>query len=175
MKRVFFLFLALASATSACKPNNEKTTANATSAPAPFATRFDISLDKKIIHVQIALTELEIQNGLMRRSSLDENEGMLFVFPKNEKRSFWMKNVPINLAVGYFSENGKLDEIKKMLAFDTASVPSRSNQIRFVLEMNEGWFEKNDTEIGAQLDLAALETAINARGFRAKNFLPQKN
>ncbi|MDR2429758.1 MAG: DUF192 domain-containing protein [Puniceicoccales bacterium] len=139
---------------------------------ANFATRFPVNLGGKTFRLQIALTELEIKNGLMGRRALAPDEGMLFVFPDNARREFWMRNVPINLALGYFTADGHLDEIRPLIAENPETIPSRSTAIRYVLELSENAFAANALGTGAQLDLAAVRSAIHQRGFRPDAYLP---
>ncbi|MDR1497955.1 MAG: DUF192 domain-containing protein [Puniceicoccales bacterium] len=137
---------------------------------ADFSERFPITLGGKVINVQIALTELETTGGLMHRTTLAPDEGMLFVFAELNRRNFWMHNVPINLSLGYFTKDGRLDEIKMLFAKDQENVPSRSGAVRFVLELREGWFAENKIGRGAQLDIAAIRKAVRARGFDPEHY-----
>ncbi|MDR2982135.1 MAG: DUF192 domain-containing protein [Puniceicoccales bacterium] len=176
LQAYYRLFLFAAVFVVGCKPSSEKTYADAHApvATVTFEHRFPIQFGGKEIHVQLALTELEKARGLMGRTSLQENEGMFFVFPSNQERSFWMRDVPINISLGYLTEDGKLDEIKALYANDPSSVPSRSREIRYVLEMPEGWFEKAGIKPGAQIDIEAVRAGITARGFKPGSFLPEK-
>jgi uncharacterized membrane protein (UPF0127 family) len=106
----------------------------------------------------------------MGRNTLAPDEGMLFVFAQKERRYFWMCDVPINLSLGYFTADGHLDEIKALLSENPDTVPSRSGEIRFVLEMREGWFEANNVRPGATLKLSEIRDAVKARGFPPERF-----
>ena len=166
---LFFFLLSLA----ACEPQPAPRTSIGRNVG--IETRFPVTLDGKNIQVQIALTDLETQRGLMGRNTLAANEGMLFVFAESQQRFFWMRGVPINLALGYFTADGCLDEIKTLVAENPQEVPSRSNAIRFVLEMPEGWFEANNVRQGSMLDLGTVRAAMEARGFKPEQFLEQQN
>ncbi len=150
---------------------DQENTANSTSTSS-FDTRFAITFGGKETRLQVALTDLERTRGLMGRRALAPDEGMLFVFSSDEQRGFWMRNVPINISLGYLTADGRLDEIKALYAEDPSTVPSRSDRIRYVIELPEGWFEKNHITPGAQLDLPAVRAAISARGFSPEKFLP---
>lgn len=131
-------------------------------------TRFSITFNNgKTIRVRLALTEIERMRGLMGCRELGENEGMLFVYPTSEARAFWMKNVPIDLDIGYFDAAGTLLEVYAMRAHNTNSVYSKSNDVRFCLEMNRAWFEKNRMlpSDNVSLDLNSLRQALRERGF----------
>lgn len=132
-------------------------------------TRFPLRLNNgKTIRVRLALTDLERMRGLMGCRSLDEDEGMLFVYPTAEQRAFWMKNVPIDLDIGYFDSEGKLLEVYTMRAHDTTSVYSKSEDICFCLEMNRAWFKKNKAlpENNVFFDTEIIRRAMRKRGFQ---------
>lgn len=135
----------------------------------PAQTRFPIKFNNgKCIRARLALTDIERSRGLMGCRGLEADEGMLFVYRTSESRAFWMKNVPIDLDIGYFDAAGRLLEVHPLRANDTESVYSDSGEVRFCLEMNRGWFERNGMfpGNGLALDLPSLEAAVRARGFR---------
>ncbi len=114
-----------------------------------------ISLANKKIRAEIAETEAEHAQGLMFRTKLGPNEGMLFVFDDEDFRSFWMKNTLINLSIGYFDKNKKLVDIQEMKAMG----PTKESQLpgypskfpaKYALEMQEGWFKKHNVKIGSK-------------------------
>lgn len=171
MRRLLFPLLALALLGCAACDRDANPPVSSTPATS-FETRFSITFGGRETRLQIALTDLERTRGLMGRRALAPDEGMLFVFSSDEPRSFWMRNVPINISLGYLTADGRLDEIKALYAEDPSTIPSRSKRIRYVIELPEGWFEKNHISPGAQLDLPAVRSAIAARGFSPENFLP---
>ena len=69
----------------------------------------------------------------MFRNSIADNEGMLFVFEEGTEQRFWMKNTRIPLDIGYISTSGVLLEVHKAKPYDLSGVPSRSKDIKFVL------------------------------------------
>jgi len=151
-----------------CKPENSRN-------PPPvkhWETRFPIKLGGKTIRAQISVTELETSQGLTGRNALAADEGMLFVFTEARQRYFWMPGVPINDDLGYFTDNGRLDEIAHLQAENRNEVPSRSDAIRYVLEMRENWFKENNITPGAKLDFQSVRAALEQRGFRPENYLP---
>jgi uncharacterized membrane protein (UPF0127 family) len=104
------------------------------------------------IDVELAKTNEQQQRGLMYRKSLKDNDGMLFVFDREDYRTFWMKNTWIDLSIGYFDKNRILKEIIDMKATSSLEVapPSYPNRFpaQYALEMNKGWFSKNKIKIG---------------------------
>lgn len=136
----------------------------------PASHWFELTIDKKTVQVQLAVTRAEMSKGLMERKELQPNEGMLFVYRRPIQASFWMKNTPLPLDIGFFNPEGILLEVYRLFPYDETSVPSRSDQVQFALEMNQGWFSKNKVRRGALLDLEELREALRARGFDPVEF-----
>jgi uncharacterized protein len=115
----------------------------------------------KILNVEMAENEKQHAYGLMFREKLGQDEGMLFVFPDEQLRDFWMKNTLINLDIGYFDKSKKLIDIQQMKAVTSVlqtklpSYPSKG-PAQFALEMPEGWFSRNKFPVGTQLKSQAL-------------------
>lgn len=101
------------------------------------------------LETELALTEAQLQTGMMFRTNMAENAGMLFVFPWPHQTSFWMKNTIVPLSAAYIDPEGMILEIHSLKPHDTNSVFAASNRIQFVLEVNQGWFERHNVKIGA--------------------------
>lgn len=125
---------------------------------------FTLRLGERTVRVQIAARPEEVQRGLMYRQSLGRDDGMLFVFTRPQQMGFWMRNTTIPLDIGYFDPAGELREIYPLHPLDERSVTSRSRQLQFALEMNQGWFRENGVKPGAKLDLKAVAAALRERG-----------
>jgi len=97
--------------------------------------------------VEHADTEQLRNKGLMFRESLSYNTGMLFTFPNTAYRSFWMKNTYIPLSIAYLSESGRILNIESMKPLSDRDVNS-SGPAKYALEMNEGWFARNNIKPG---------------------------
>lgn len=95
------------------------------------------------IIAEVALQADELQAGLMFRTNMAENEGMLFVFPVPHRASFWMKNTVLPLSIGYIDSQGILREIHDMKPHDTNSIVASTDQVQYALEMNKGWFDRH--------------------------------
>lgn len=121
----------------------------------PFAKK-KITVGTKTFVVEVAESPQQHERGLMFRTKMGEEEGMLFIFRNEETRFFWMKNTLIDLSIGYFDKNGVLVDIKEMVSgkgiADTQlpSYPS-AKPAKYALEMNKGWFDKNKITIGTKL------------------------
>ncbi len=73
-----------------------------------------IKIGNKTITVEIADNHEKQAYGLMHRSSLNTDQGMLFIFSDEQVRSFWMKNTFVPLSIGYFDAQKKLIDIQDM-------------------------------------------------------------
>lgn len=106
--------------------------------------------DKKV-KIEIARTEAQRSYGLMNRTRLDENSGMLFIFQKEEKLSFWMKDTLIPLSIGFFDRNQRLVDVQEMVPLTEKNMTYISKKpALYALEMNKGWFIKNKIQIGSK-------------------------
>jgi uncharacterized membrane protein (UPF0127 family) len=85
---------------------------------------------------------------MMFRTNLAENAGMLFVFPQPFQASFWMMNCPLPLSAAYIDPDGVIQEIHKLEPHNTNSVVAASNNVQFVLETNQGWFNRHHVTTG---------------------------
>lgn len=161
----FFISLTLAGCSNAgpAGPEGERESL-------PHSHRFDLRVGDRVIQVQLAVTRAETTRGLMNRHEMAPDEGMLFVYPRPIQASFWMKNTPLPLDIGFFTPDGTLVEVYRMHPHDQTSVRSRSNRIQFALEMNQGWFSRNRVRPGAVLDLNVLREALTARGFEPQSY-----
>jgi uncharacterized membrane protein (UPF0127 family) len=130
---------------------------------------FTFHLGGHAIRLQIAVTKPEMERGLMERRRLGRDDGMLFVFPVPQQMNFWMHNTPTPLDVGFFDHAGRLEEVYQMQPFDESTTASRSSDLQFALEMNQGWFSDNGVKPGVQLDFTELDAALKARGFDPKD------
>ena len=102
------------------------------------------------ISAQFARTPDQREIGLMFRPALAANEGMLFAFETPIKQCFWMKNTLIPLAIAFVADDGSIVNIDSMKP-QTLDGHCSTKPVRFVLEMNEGWFAKRGIKAGSRL------------------------
>ncbi|MCF8715939.1 DUF192 domain-containing protein [Joostella atrarenae] len=96
------------------------------------------TLIKDGIDIEIADNEYERQTGLMYRSSMEEKQGMLFIFKNEEPRSFYMKNTEISLDIIYINSHLKIvSMVKNAHPMNESSLPSKL-PAQYVLELNGG-------------------------------------
>ena len=103
-----------------------------------------------VINAELARTAPEREIGLMNRPSMPNNDGMLFVFERAGEQCFWMKNTLIPLSVAFLADDGTVVNIDDM-APQTLDGHCSAKPVRFVLEMNKGWFAKRGIKPGSKL------------------------
>ena len=100
------------------------------------------------LNIEFARTEYETQTGLMYRKSMQDDQGMLFIFEDEIRRSFYMKNTEFALDIIYLDGNRQVVSIQKnAVPFDKSSLPSEA-PAKYVLEVNAGLSEKWGLEAG---------------------------
>ncbi|WP_457638138.1 DUF192 domain-containing protein [Oceanithermus sp.] len=105
--------------------------------------------------VEVAQTPAELERGLMYRTHLDPDRGMVFLFPRVTDSGFWMKNTKIPLSIAFFDRNGRILRIMQM---DPCNLPPDESdncpvyypRVAYIgaLEVNQGWFKKHGVKEG---------------------------
>jgi len=91
------------------------------------------------IQAELADTPKAREVGLMNRTSMPTNSGMLFIFEQKAGHCFWMNNTKIPLSIAFIADDGKIVNIEEMQAETTNNHCPRAN-VRYALEMNKQWF-----------------------------------
>jgi uncharacterized protein len=112
--------------------------------------RIKISAGMHLIDTQLAMTPQERQIGLMNRPNMPIHEGMLFVFEKPTKQCFWMKNTLLPLTAAFVADDGTIINLEDMEP-QTLDAHCSTKEVRYVLEMNQGWFAKRGIKAGSKL------------------------
>ena len=118
-------------------------------------TRLSVSMHQ--IDAQIAQSPEQRANGLMHRKEMPQHEGMLFVFDQPSMQCFWMKNTLIPLSAAFLEDDGTVVNVVDMQPQTTESHCS-AKPVRYVLEMNQGWFGKKNVKPGTKIGGAAFAT-----------------
>ncbi|WP_372826620.1 DUF192 domain-containing protein [Polaromonas sp.] len=119
-------------------------------APQMNLPRVKLSAGMHQIDAQVALQPEQRQIGLMFRTEMPASEGMLFVFDQASKQCFWMKNTLIPLTAAFVDDDGTIVNLADMKPQTTDSHCS-DKPVRFVLEMNMGWFAKKGFKAWSKL------------------------
>ncbi|AOJ03451.1 MULTISPECIES: DUF192 domain-containing protein [Burkholderia] len=104
-----------------------------------------------VIDAAVAANDADREQGLMYRSQLAPNEGMLFVFNENAVHCFWMKNTLIPLSIAFVRADGTITDIDEMKAETTDNHCPRNNGV-YALEMSRGWFAAKGIKPGMKID-----------------------
>ena len=112
--------------------------------------RMKLSAGMHLIDAQVAQTPEQRQVGLMYREQMPAQEGMLFVFDQPATQCFWMKNTLLPLTAAFVADDGRIVNLVDMKPQTTESHCS-TEPVRYVLEMNQGWFNKRGVKAGSRL------------------------
>ena len=119
-------------------------------APQTTLPRTSITAGMYLIDAQVAMTPREREIGLMFRKEMPVQEGMLFVFEQPATQCFWMKNTILPLTAAFVADDGTIVNLADMKPMTEDSHCS-AKPVRYVLEMNVGWFDKRGIKAGARL------------------------
>jgi uncharacterized membrane protein (UPF0127 family) len=103
----------------------------------------------EVITAELALTDPQVRTGMMFRTSMKEDEGMLFVFAYPHRTAFYMKNTTIPLTAAYIDPDGTILELVDLHPKVETPVEAAADNIQFVLEMNRDWFKRHNISTGA--------------------------
>jgi uncharacterized protein len=103
-----------------------------------------------VIQAEVARSPQEHGIGLMFRKTMPINDGMLFIFERAGQQCFWMKNTLLPLSVAFVADDGSITNIEAMKP-ETLDSHCSTQAVRYVLEMNDGWFAKRGIKPGMKL------------------------
>ena len=109
-----------------------------------------LSTGMHAIRAEVARTPEERSIGLMFRKTMPTNDGMLFVFEQPGVQCFWMKNTLLPLSAAFVADDGTIVNIEDMKP-QTLDSHCSAKPVRYVLEMNQGWFKKKGLAAGTRL------------------------
>jgi uncharacterized membrane protein (UPF0127 family) len=112
--------------------------------------RVKLTAGMYVIDAAVAANDADREQGLMYRSQLAPNEGMLFVFGENAVHCFWMKNTLIPLSIAFIRADGTITDIDEMQAETTNNHCPKNNGV-YALEMSKGWFAAKGIKPGTKL------------------------
>ena len=138
------LTVLLSCAFMACIP------AHAQEGPQLNLQRIKLSSGLHQIDAQLAMTPEQRQIGLMNRKEMPQHEGMIFVFEQATQQCFWMKNTLLPLTAAFIADDGTIVNLADMKP-QTLDAHCSEKPVRYVLEMNKGWFDKKGIKAGSKL------------------------
>jgi len=129
------------------------------------ATRYAVTVGGVALQVEVAATPQERRRGLSRRPEVASGTGMLFVFPDEARRTFWMKDTPAPLSLAFLDGEGYITQMEDMVPLSETPHTSYA-PVRYVLEVPRGWFREMGVEVGDRIVFGeALEKHLRELGF----------
>ena len=116
----------------------------------PALRTVELGAGMHVIRAEVADAFASRMQGLMQRTSLPPNGGMLFAFDEDATHCMWMKNTLIPLSVAFLDERGAIINIADMQPHSEQS-HCAARPARYALEMNKGWFAQRGIKPGAKL------------------------
>ena len=123
---------------------------HAQTAPQLHLQRIKITAGMHLIDTQVAASPEQRSTGLMHRREMPQSEGMLFIFEQADIQCFWMKSTLLPLSAAFVADDGTIVNLADMKPQTTDSHCS-TQPVRYVLEMNQGWFGKKGIKAGFRL------------------------
>ena len=125
-------------------------TVGAQEAPQLDLPRVELTAGMHRIDAQVAQTDRQRAIGLMHRKEMPQQEGMLFVFEQPAQQCFWMKNTLLPLTAAFVADDGTIVNLADMKP-QTLDSHCSAKPVRYVLEMNQGWFKQRGIQAGFKL------------------------
>ena len=132
----------------------------------PMLRTMKLYLGSEVLDAELALTEKEERIGMMYRTNIPETDAMLFDLYIPQRASFWMTNCPESLSAAYINPDGVIEEIHHLEKNDNVPVVADHDNIQYVLETKDGWFDRHHISAGMviQTEKGSLaETFSSAR------------
>jgi uncharacterized protein len=155
MRRVIFLVLAVALLGAACNRQ----------VPVPTQSQYsngEIHLAGRSVSYELADDPIEQQKGLSGRNSIEENQGMLFLFPTPDFPAFWMKGMNFPIDIAWIRGNEIIDistdiPIQPGVLDHELKTYSPRSPADWVLELKAGWASRNGLKIGDKVEIIQFE------------------
>ena len=127
--------------------------------------RYALTIGGVALQVEVAATLEERRRGLSGRREVPNGTGMLFVFPDQAQRTFWMKDTPTALSLAFLDLDGLVTQMEDMAPLSETPHTSR-DPAEYVLEVPRGWFQEMAIEVGDRVVFSdALERRLRELDF----------
>ncbi len=114
----------------------------------PKLQTMPLFIGAETLDTELALTPREQETGMMFRTNVTDESAMLFVMQQQSRASFWMTNCPVSLSAAYIGPDGVIEEIHHFEKNDCVPVVATNDNIQYVLEVNDGWFQRHNINPG---------------------------
>jgi uncharacterized protein len=101
------------------------------------------------LSTEVCLSPQQLATGMMFRTNLQADAAMLFPFVVPHRAAFYMRNTTVPLSAAYIDPEGVILEIHDLIPLDEKAIEAASDQIQYVLEVNQGWFARHGVATGA--------------------------
>jgi uncharacterized protein len=112
--------------------------------------RIQLRAGMHLVSTEVADTPQARANGLMMRTKMAQNEGMLFIFDQPSPQCFWMRNTLLPLTIAFLEDDGTIVNFADMQPKSDDSHCSQK-PVRYALEMNQGWFKSKGLQAGSKI------------------------
>ena len=117
-----------------------------------------MKIGSQVFNLEVARTEAQQEKGLMKRDSMEPDHGMIFVFPQQLVRAFWMKNTRFPLDILFLDSGGRVVSIHQMRAYDETNTSS-DLPARYAIELNQGAAAATGVKAGDVLQIPSAARA----------------
>ena len=124
----------------------------ASSPPVANLPTVQMAIGKSDFTLEVADNAAKREQGLMQRDSMPSSHGMIFVFPDETDRAFWMKNTRIPLDIVFLDHNGKIVSLATMKPYDLSNTPS-NGPAKYAIELNAGEIQSLGLQVGQILSI----------------------
>lgn len=124
------------------------------------------------LQVEVAMQPADQARGLSGRGFLGWNQGMIFLYPQDDIRGFWMRNTLIPLSIAFFDSTGTIVHIADMEPGSQEMVMSPV-PCRGAIEVNRGWFGSNGIQVGHPVDLGGKPAVARRNESNPETALPE--
>lgn len=107
------------------------------------------------ISAELAISQEQKSHGFMNRKNIPEGTGMIFLYDRDEKMYFWMKDTPSPLSIAFIDSSGVIKEIKDMMPYSLKTIESTLS-LRYALEVPQGMFKRLKLDVGDSLTKESL-------------------
>jgi uncharacterized membrane protein (UPF0127 family) len=114
------------------------------------AGRLPLVVDGQTVRVEVAATPQARERGLMGRTHLAADSGMLFVFETRGRHCFWMRNTLLPLSIAFIGDDGRVAGLADMQP-RTETLHCAPAEVRYALEVPQGSFLRQRLAPGAQV------------------------
>ena len=121
--------------------------------PPPPGSVIPLTVGGQTVKVEVAATNPQRERGLMGRTSISDNEGMLFVYKEDQPGLwYWMKDTPTPLSIAFIGSDKRIINMADMQPMDDKTHYTTATPCRYVLELNMGWFARHGVKPGDQVE-----------------------